>query len=225
MEGDATLLMTRWYAENTDPGRVLGDVAAMLRQNITKLREAPPYLREMLLFPYQQGQEFAMSLYCEGGTAALDDVFRHPPRSTQQILHPDQFLRQRQDPVAVEVPRVDAKDWRLIGNNVVGEFGIRSLLQQQLSAWEAQLVAQGWRGDRYHAYERGPTGPTAVIWVSVWDNEQSAAEFEDAYRKLEDKRAPTPAPVVKITRVGERVTVQRAAEASFPFLSNVTSGQ
>ena len=63
IEGDATVLMTRWYVENIDPGKMLGDLGAMFGQNTAKLREAPPYMREMLLFPYQEGQQFAMTLF------------------------------------------------------------------------------------------------------------------------------------------------------------------
>src|SRR5579862_9566867 len=58
IEGDATVLMTRWYMENVDPSKMMNDLGAMFSQNTTKLRESPPYLREMLIFPYQQGQEF-----------------------------------------------------------------------------------------------------------------------------------------------------------------------
>jgi hypothetical protein len=215
IEGDATLEMTLWYAQHTDPGHILGDVAAMLKQNVTKLRDAPPYLREMLLFPYQEGQTFAMALYSDGGTAALNAAFRNPPRSTQQILHPEKFLTERHDPVAVEVPPVQSPGWRLIGNNVLGEFGIRSLLGQESGAWEAQLVAQGWRGDRYHAYERGKDGPTAVVWVTVWDGEPSAAEFEDAYNRLDKKREATPQMTARVHRDGVQVTIQRSADPSF----------
>lgn len=222
IEGDATLEMTLWYAQHTDPGHILGDVAAMLKQNVTKLREAPPYLREMLLFPYQEGQTFVMTLYRDGGTAALDAAFRKPPRSTQQILHPEKFLTERHDPVAVEVPPVESPGWRLIGNNVLGEFGIRSLLGRELSAWEAQLVAQGWRGDRYHAYEQGKAGPTAVVWVTIWNDEQGAGEFEDAYNRLDKKREATVRMTSRVRRDGAQVTIQRSADPSFFELPGVT---
>ena len=221
IEGDATLEMTLWYAQYTDPGHILGDVAAILKQNVAKLRDAPPYLREMLLFPYQEGQTFAMELYRNGGTAALNAAFRNPPRSTQQILHPERFLTDRHDPVAVEVPPVESPDWRLIGNNVLGEFGIRSLLGGELSAWEAQLVAQGWRADRYHAYERGADGPTAVVWVTVWDSEQSAGEFEDAFKQLGKKQEATARMTTRVHRDGARVTIQRSADPSFFELPGV----
>jgi len=211
MEGDATVLMTRFYAENADPARMIGDVTALLGQNTAKLQAAPPYLRDMLLFPYVQGQQFVMALSVAGGTDALNDAFRHPPVSTQQILHPEKFLHDRRNPESLTLPRLDSKDWRLIGNNVVGEFGIRSLLEQSLGLFEALQVAQGWIGDRYNVYERGTNGPTALVWITAWDDEQHAAAFEDAYKGLAQKRGVT----ARSNRDGVRVTIRQSSDESF----------
>lgn len=211
LEGDATVLMTRWYVENIDPGKMLGDLGAMLGQNTAKLREAPSYMREMLLFPYQQGQQFVMALFASGGMEALDAAFRNPPTCTKDILHPEKFLRQRTVPERIEIPALESKDWRLIGNNTLGEFGTRFVLQQALGAFEATTIAQGWNGDRYHVYERGTNGPTGLVWITVWDDAQHATEFEDAYKKVAGKRS-VPA---KSNRTGKRVTIRQSSEESF----------
>src|SRR6266404_4121584 len=52
VEGDATVLMTQYYAQNANPDEALGDLGAILGQSTTKLTDAPPFLRAMLLFPY-----------------------------------------------------------------------------------------------------------------------------------------------------------------------------
>ena len=155
IEGDATVLMTRWYMENVDPSKMLGDLGAMFSQNTAKLRETPPYLREMLMFPYQQGQSFVMSLYSAGGNEAVDAAFRNPPTSTKDILHADKFLHQRATPEHLDLPLLAAGDWRLIGNNTLGEFGTRFVLEQGMEPFDAQALAEGWNGDRYQVYERG----------------------------------------------------------------------
>jgi hypothetical protein len=220
IEGDATVLMTRWYVENVDPSKMLGDIGAIFSQNTTKLREAPAYMREMLLFPYQQGQQFAMTLFASGGTGALDAAFRNPPTCTKDILHPEQFLRGRAKPEYIELPHLESKDWRLIGNNVLGEFGTGFILRQGLGAFEAQALAQGWNGDRYHVYERGTNGPTALVWTTAWDDQQHAAEFEEAYRKIVADRHGANAPMsLQIHRVGMRVTVRQSSDPSFFTLS------
>ncbi len=215
IEGDATVLMTRWYVENIDPSKMLGDLSAMLGQNTAKLREAPPYMREMLLFPYTQGEQFAMTVFASGGTEALDAAFRNPPTCTKDILHPEKFLRQRTKPEQVTLPDLQSKDWRLIGNNVLGEFGTRFVLQGQLTTFEATSLAQGWNGDRYHVYERGTNGPTGLVWVTAWDDEKDATEFENVYKKVAAKRG-VPA---KLSRTGKRVTIVQSSDDSFFALS------
>jgi len=216
IEGDATVLMTRWYVENSDPDRMLNDLTAIFGQNTEKLREAPAYMREMLLFPYTQGQQFASALFAAGGTEALDAAFRNPPTCTKDILHPDRFLHHRTTPERIELPRVESKDWRLIGNNVLGEFGTRFVLQQGMGAFEAQMLAEGWNGDRYNVYERGTNGPTALVWTTAWDDEQHAGDFAEAYKKVAEKRNGTSAPSnLQIRRDGKRVIIRQSSDSSF----------
>jgi hypothetical protein len=214
VEGDATVLMTRWYVENIDPSKMLGDLGALLGQNTAKLREAPPYMREMLLFPYQQGQQFAMAVYMSGGTGAIDAAFRNPPTCTKDILHPEKFLRQPATPEHPDLPRLESNDWRLIGNNVLGEFGTHFVLEQGIGAYDAQVLAQGWNGDRYQVYERGTNGPTALVWATAWEDEQQAGEFEDAYKKAVAKRGVAVASV-HIHRDGKHVTIVQSPDAAF----------
>jgi hypothetical protein len=215
IEGDATVLMTRWYVENVDPGKMLGDLGAMFGQNTAKLREAPAYLREMLVFPYQEGQQFAMALYSSGGNGAIDAAFRSPPTTTKAILHPDRFLHQRATPEQLDLPKLETGDWRLIGNNTLGEFGTRFVLEQGMGMYDAHVLAEGWNGDRYQVYERGTNGPTALVWVTAWETEPQATEFAAAYKKVVEKRAATPALIFRIHRDAKHVTIAQSPDPAF----------
>jgi hypothetical protein len=195
VEGDATVLMTQYYGQHLDAGNVLGDLlGGVLGQDTAKFQAAPPYLREMMLFPYQEGAEFAMAVYLSGGNEALNEAFRHPPTSTKQILHPEKFLHNRRDPEAIELKKIDAKDWQMIGNNVLG----------------AERAAQGWNGDRYHIYERGTNGPTLMLWTTAWDSEQDAEEFETAYNELVQRRGVA----AQVQRDGDRVRIRQSSDAA-----------
>src|ERR1039457_6960602 len=215
IEGDATVLMTRWYVENVDPGKMLGDLGAMFGQNTAKLREAPPYLRELLMFPYQEGQQFTTTLYSSGGTAAIDAAFRNPPTTTKDILHPDKFLQQRATPEHLDLPKLEAGDWRLIGNNTLGEFGTRFVLEQGMGIYDAHVLAEGWNGDRYQVYERGTNGPTALVWVTAWETDPQAAEFEAGYKKIVEKRPATPPTSLRTHRDGKHVTIVQSPDPAF----------
>jgi len=209
IEGDATVLMTQYYAQHLDTGNILTDLlGGVMGQNTQKFQAAPQYLRELMLFPYEQGAEFATAVSLAGGSDALNEAFRHPPTCTQQILHPEKFLHNRHDPEAIELEKLDSKDWLLIGNNVLGEFGIRSLLGQYGDALQAARAAQGWNGDRYHVYERGTNGPTLLVWTTAWDNEQDAKEFEAAYNQVVQRRGVA----AQVQRDGSRVSIRQSTD-------------
>ena len=201
--------MTQYYAQHLDTGNVLTDLlGGIMGQNTQKFQAAPPYLRELMLFPYEQGAEFVTAVSLAGGNDALNEAFRHPPTCTQQILHPEKFLHNRHDPEAIELEKLDSKDSRLIGNNVLGEFGIRSLLEQYGDALQAARAAQGWNGDRYHVYERGTNGPTLLVWTTAWDNEQDAKEFEAAYNQVAQRRGLA----AQVQRDGSRVSIRQSTD-------------
>ncbi len=216
VEGDATVLMAQYYGEHLDVSDMLSDVmGGMLGQKTAKFQAAPPFFREMMLFPYQQGTEFAMAVFAAGGTDALNEAFKHPPVSTQQILHPEKYLHDRRDPKKIALAKrvvtgspSSERGWRLIGDNVLGEFGVRSLLSQQLGVLEAQRIAAGWNGDRYLVYERGSNGPTALVWTTAWTTEKEAGNFADAYRRLADKRGIT----AELERDGTHVRIRQAKD-------------
>ncbi|MDW8344470.1 MAG: hypothetical protein RMM51_08250 [Verrucomicrobiae bacterium] len=189
LEGDATVLMTQHYALHAPPAGMWSDLLTMLLgQRTEKLRAAPAYLRELMLFPYQAGQRFVLALQMDGGLDALHRAFQQPPTSTEQILHPHKFLQARDEPVAVTVEVQPPLGWERIADNVLGEFGIRTKLAQALPLTEASDAAAGWGGDRYHVFERGVGGPLAVVWWSVWDDEKEAEEFAQAYRRYLEKQ-------------------------------------
>jgi hypothetical protein len=177
LEGDATVLMTRYYTQHADRSRMMEDIGAMLGQNTAKLRDAPAFLRESLLFPYTQGQQFVAAL----GDREVAAAFQHPPVSTKQVLHPELYRQGQGAGLKVTPPAVAGKDWRRIADNVLGEFGIKTLLQEQAGAFQAQQAAAGWNGDRYQAYERGPNEAVGVVWATTWDTEEDAKEFAEAY--------------------------------------------
>ncbi|MSR64859.1 MAG: hypothetical protein EXS18_03660 [Verrucomicrobiae bacterium] len=190
IEGDATLLMTLWYMQhamqNLDFSSLFKDLGSMFSQNTEQLAAAPAYFQQTLLFPYQQGNEFVMALYTEGGYGAINKAFEKPPVSTEQILHPQKFMK-REDPVEVKLTELKIAGWKSAFANVVGELGTRILLEQNVTKFEATRAAEGWGGDRYEVFKDG-TGKLALLWVTVWDTETDAREFQEAFDAAAHKR-------------------------------------
>ena len=78
--------------------------------------------------------------------------------------------------------------WQRIDSDVNGEWSYYLVLDQFLKApAESKRAAAGWAGDRYALYE-GPNNQVFLAQLSVWDTENDAREFFDAYVKRTELR-------------------------------------
>jgi hypothetical protein len=178
-EGDALLLQRLWAQAKMSQDEInrLGQGAPD-----SKLFSAPLFLREQLLFPYSDGFNFIRKIYQTSGYAGVDEVFRNPPESTQQILHPEKY-RSRQKPIEVRLPDLAqgtlGPGWRTINSNVFGELDLRLTLTQLTNPTRGVRGATGWAGDRWMLLEKD--GRQALIIKSVWDTDNDARSFFDTF--------------------------------------------
>jgi hypothetical protein len=175
VEGDATLLMQRYLAERLTPREQADAAVAVARDNTPMRDAAPAAIRESMLFPYQEGLRFVRALYQRGGWAAVDRAYRDPPRTSEQLLHPERYLSPRDQPQPVTVGDLSARlggGWRPAADTTFGEFDARLLLGGVSGAVSA---AEGWDGGRLRTFQRG--GATAMVIRTVWDSRAEAAEF------------------------------------------------
>jgi hypothetical protein len=178
IEGDAVLIQRLWAQENLTSDEIgqMGQGGAD-----SKLFSAPLFIREQLLFPYSDGFAFVRRLYQAGGYPAIDDMFRNPPDSTEQILHAEKF-RSREKPVAVALPDLAGtlgEGWRQINSNIMGELDLRLILEQLTDSTRAARGSGGWGGDRWALLEKD--GRQAVVLKTVWDSDVDARNFYDTF--------------------------------------------
>jgi hypothetical protein len=156
-----------------------------------KLSGAPAFLREGLIFPYIEGLAFVYALRQKGPWSVVDEAFADPPASTEQILHPERYLR-RDAPSEVPkfLPATLAKTHADLADDVMGELQLRIYFAQALPPEEAAAAAAGWDGDRLialspKAIDKAALTPAdlesvIVLSISVWDSEGDAKEAEAA---------------------------------------------
>jgi hypothetical protein len=210
VEGDATLLMGLWAEQHLT--RSERDEAARSGGDDTALRQAPLVLRQELLFPYTDGLRFVRRLYDQGGYAAVDQAFRDPPGSTEQILHPEKYL-QRQEPNVIELASTDqilGPEWTDVSSNTMGELDLRVLIEQFTDRQTANRAAAGWGGDRYRLVERSD-GQLAFILQTSWDTATDADEFAAALGQGLRKRFGADR---ADSSTGDRVLIPSAGQAS-----------
>jgi hypothetical protein len=141
------------------------------------LRKAPPIISESMIFPYFRGMVFCLKLANEGGWTAIDRIYRNPPLSTEQVLHPEKYSAKRDLPMKIELGKLSpGTGWKEVGRNVMGEMQLAVMLKKH----GGKTAAAGWDGDRYAIFE-GPKNKLGLVWISTWDSAEDAREFASGY--------------------------------------------
>ena len=154
-------------------------------------REAPRYLREILMFPYTHGANFLQYFRKRHSWSAVSRLYSDLPQSSEQVLHPEKYLDRRDDPSPPTEPALLKLhgSWKPIYRNVLGEFVLSLLLQEFLDETTADQGARGWDGDSIVLMENRD-GELALVLRSVWDSERDAREFFEAYGRVLERKYP-----------------------------------
>jgi len=154
--------------------------------------KAPRFLRETMLFPYTYGLAFVVAVRRKGGYHLLNGVYRIPPQSTEQILHPVKYLEAPDPPCRFSLPNLShvlGKQWRYLDHSVLGEYGARLVFEQRLvSTAGLTRAVEGWGGDIFGLYQHASTGKVLLGWITTWDTQRDAREFFEALRMWADAR-------------------------------------
>jgi len=141
-------------------------------------------IRDELLFPYLAGTTFTQAfLKANTGWKDLKKVFDNPPASTQQIIHPALYLKGVK-PDVVALPKwieVAPADWKVLEENVLGEFGLDEVLKQFVGEKAADQISPFWDGDRYAVFENQKTKKSALVMRVHIDSDDDAARFFGRY--------------------------------------------
>ena len=182
IEGHATLVMFEFLMEEQGGGALdvldvpdfsarLGPALEAARSDSPALARAPLVLQESVLFPYKGGITFVEALWKERG-ARVPPFGPNLPGSTEQVLHPEKFVRgQRDEPRNVEVSV--GGGWSRLYEDTLGELELGVLLE---TVGASRRSALGWGGDRYVLLGDGD-GHRSLAWFGVWDTEAQRDEF------------------------------------------------
>jgi hypothetical protein len=206
LEGDATIVMLNFQnAEVGAPGDVstskvtLNLVATGLAMQMggsefPVMAAAPDYLKQSLIFPYQQGLLFVGALRQAGWSwERIRGVYDDPPASSEHILHPEKYAGERDHPSSVQIAPLRIPGLERTWDGVAGEFHVRQVLMSQLPLDRSIDGAAGWDGDHLVLLTDGKAQSLAAMTV-VWDTPEDAAEAGKMLQETHSKRgsgAPT----------------------------------
>ncbi len=188
---------------------------ADIKKAIDAMDDIPPAVLVPLLASYMKGSLVALTAYEHGGWPSVDALYRDPPASTEQVLHPaTKLFPAREPPHHVTLAKTTDPE---IAGNVLGE------LQWQIyfELWKsphATEASQGWGGDRYSVTRR-KDGRLIGRIATVWDIPSDAEQFASAYLASLAVRFPgasTSAPAAGFARPdGGRVFVRTVGARVF----------
>ncbi|MGE3538988.1 MAG: hypothetical protein AB7N91_16335 [Candidatus Tectimicrobiota bacterium] len=209
IEGDAVAIMFAYLLEPLglsleqlpDMQSLLQAGTALLGEQFQVYTKAPLILRQQLLFPYVHGLSFIKAALARGGWPALEQIYRQPPVSTTQIMHPEKYFTSSPElpgTVRLQVPdEMWSTPWSKIKRDVLGEFLLAVMLQQFLPEDEARQSAAGWRGDRYELFEQPGSAHLSLVSVTAWETVEEAREFFHSYQKVLNLKYPDWTPVAQ----------------------------
>ena len=194
VEGSGTSLMSEWQIRFGD---MQAAMAAMLEQQeaLAGLEAAPMWVWKPLMAVYMRGHAFLTRSEVAAGFAEPADIaraFAEPPRSTEQVLHPEKYwdAEQRDEPRAVRIETGELpRGFALLREDVLGELSLATVLTpgaagRGLDPSDAAAMlavpytneqASGWDGDRVALFGEGEGRYLRL--VTAWDSPRDAAEF------------------------------------------------
>jgi hypothetical protein len=182
VEGDATASQLV-YAMQHMSQEDLNEIIAGSGSSQDVLDNAPRYIRESLLFPYERGLEFVTAIAGQESFGGVDKAFTDLPQSTEQILHPEKYLATpRDEPLEVTLQPLTGTlgaGWTLKDNDTLGEFDLSIMLEE--NGVDSPDGFVGWGGTRYNLYTKGDDA--VLIMGTRWDTPGDADEFVDAMQE------------------------------------------
>ncbi len=197
MEGQATWLSWAYLSlRNGGKGEVppallteLAGAAGATGADYPVFSSAPLYIRESLVFPYNQGTLFDDAVYRKLGRAGFDEVFAHPPQSTQEIIHPQDYFDAK-GPTMPPAPELapllgkQASRFHVLTEGALGEFDFSALLRQYTTEREGAAAAAHLRGASFRLYEQKQEKYPVLAFITEWDSPEAARTFFGLYRRV-----------------------------------------
>jgi hypothetical protein len=179
------------------------DMDPELKKSMEAMDQLPPVVIGPLLDAYMKGARVVLTGYDKGGWPMVDALYKNPPQSSEQVLHPEtKLFPTRDNPKKVTLPKLEGEE---LTSNVMGEI----LWGIYFSLWvpdKAKEASEGWGGDRYTVIKRAD-GTLVGYLATVWDTVDDAKQFAAAYEASLAKRFPNKERKVAVKQDGARVFI------------------
>ena len=148
----------------------------------------PSPLIDLWLFPYLYGPSFVSHLHSVGGWNLVNNAYYRTPNTTEQILHPEKYLRNEGFQI-VSSP-APLPPYVVLRTDRLGEYFISVFLSSHIDPQESGIASTGWNGDNFTYYKVGED--SIFVWSITWDTERDQQEFHEAIETMMKNLEATP---------------------------------
>ncbi len=144
---------------------------------------APVFLRELAMFPFRPGFEFAQTLHSAGNFAQLNAAYSRPPVDCAEIIEAERYLdNSALPPTRPEFSSVQVAGTDPYWDDSLGRFATFTALRSYNSDEDAGQGARGWQSDRLLAYAAPDQKRDHAAWQTQWLTPAHAEAFFKAMR-------------------------------------------
>ncbi len=179
VEGDARGIETKWRDSLSDKERKALDQeqADSVQGFESASKGIPEVLKTLLAAPYDLGQALLAVADQQGGSRAVDDLFRSPPSTEEQLLDPWALVADHQGYLSVPDPAVPDGE-KAFEDGAFGAVGWLLVLSERLPPEQALTAVDGWGGDAMAAYDSD--GVSCVTINYRGDTEADLGQMQSA---------------------------------------------
>jgi hypothetical protein len=193
-EGTATFLEARYAREHLGADITSKKLAKADPASTEKASSSgQAYGENSERFAYMDGVRFVARLHRKGGWKLVNRAINErPPKTTEEILHPDAYLAgEKPAKITLDTGALDKKHNRL-AHGQLGEFDTSQMLllgakaDDDLTRKDAATAAEGWDGGRYELWQGDANGVECsqpcverdvLVLAWSWDSPEEVAEF------------------------------------------------
>jgi hypothetical protein len=195
IEGEATVVSMQYiFTQSPLFAGNVPDIESLMDNPLVKLldtgsKNIPGFFKEQLYFPYTKGSKFIQELHkhFDKDWKKMDIVYKNPPVSTEQIMHPEKYLKNEKPENIVLNKKIVDKEFKLVDTNSLGEFFMFNFFLEYLTENDSKIASEGWNGDKIQIYAN-KNDDTFIVMNTSWDTTKDANEFFDYYKETVKER-------------------------------------
>ena len=196
--GAAAALQDRFLRRNSAANQAAWANPESGREEL--LNDLAPALAGFCNSAFVEGTAYTGFFYNDS-RKAFAEMFRSPPATTRQILHPNHSFED------VPAPSPPTMPGETVFKSNLGELGIRLWLDPLVGNQEAEKLASGWVSDQYFLQRTESTH--TLVWQIILETSEKTDAMEEALKKtiVPGLKQLQPSRVIEISRFRETLTL------------------